>query len=50
MYFYKAEFEKMEGTEISWTDLTYKLKPNSSLFRLRDEYYIEPGEWAAVEW
>ena len=50
MYFYKAEFEKIEEAEISWTDLTYKLKPNTTLFRLKDEYYIEPGEWAAKEW
>jgi hypothetical protein len=50
MYFYKAEFEKIEGAEISWTDLTHKLKPNSTLFRLKDDYYVEPGEWPAIEW
>lgn len=49
MYYYKNEIDK-EEVNISWTDLTFRLKPKSSLLRLRDDYYIDPGTWAACEW
>lgn len=50
LYYYKTEIEKETGNPLSWTDLTFKLKPNSSLLKLRDEYYIEPGTWAEAQW
>lgn len=50
MYYYKNEIEKEEATNISWTDLTFKLKPKSILLKLRNDYYIEPGTWAGCEW
>lgn len=50
MYYYKNEINKEEDINISWTDLTFRLKPKSSLLRLKDDYYSDPGTWAGSEW
>ena len=51
LYYYKLEIQSQnKGNQISWQNLTSKLKPKSSLFILNDEYYHEPGTWNATEW
>lgn len=50
LYYYKFVIENEDNKQLSWTDLTFQLKPKSILLSLRDEYYIEPGTWASVEW
>jgi hypothetical protein len=46
LYYYKFQIEHQNNMQvINWDNLTSRLKPISSLFMLRDEYYHEPGTW-----
>lgn len=51
LHYYKHEIEHNNGNQtISWQDLTDKIKPESSLFSMKKDYYNEPGTWDVVEW
>jgi hypothetical protein len=51
LYYYKFEIQNQNDAQpINWQDLTTTLKPKSSLFILKDDYYHEPGTWSSVEW
>ncbi len=51
LYYYKLEIQAKNNNQIlDWEELTFRLKPKSSLFILKNEYYHEPGTWKAVEW
>lgn len=42
LYYYKVERERVNGDPITWQDLTFVLKPKSSLFILNSGYYHKP--------
>lgn len=51
LYYYRYEIQNQSNESITnWQDVTSLLKPKSSLFTLKDEYYHEPGTWSAFEW
>ena len=51
LYYYKLEIQAINNNQtFNWQDLTFRLKPKSSLFILKNEYYHEPGTWNAVGW
>jgi hypothetical protein len=50
LYYYKLEIDVQNKTPTNWISLTNMLKPQTTLFRLRDEYYAEPVVWGTKEW
>ena len=41
MYYYKLEFEKETGKEISWKRITSRLNSRTQFIQLKDEYYYD---------
>jgi len=50
LYFYKKNIENQEGNEIDWMELTSSLLPETSLYRLSNDYYYGKVVTGKIEW